>query len=279
MDTTDQGPVSVATGTQATTPEGTTEQAPQSTQGQATGSTTGTTAQAPDSAATADDHFFDPRDLPAELLPAYKQMQGAFTKKMQAVSQNRKKVEAYDAFMQDPVGQLQQMAGQYGYQLTRAEAARALQQQQPAGNQQQQSWEPQTWDEVLQKAEERATQKVLAQLQPLMGNVQKIQASTIEKQLAEIDPNWQIYEDEMRDTMRQHPTLVHDVAKLYRMSVPEDVLSSRAVQTALKKMQSKVDASHVGTKSTVTSAPAPRKAKTFDEAVQIAKEQLAAQGG
>jgi len=52
-------------------------------------------------------------------------MQAAFTKKMQGLSGDRQKIEAYNQFMQDPIGQMQQVAKQYGYSLTRAEAAAA----------------------------------------------------------------------------------------------------------------------------------------------------------
>lgn len=40
-----------------------------------------------------DDTFFDPTSLPAELVPAYKQMQGAFTKKTQEIAEQRKELE------------------------------------------------------------------------------------------------------------------------------------------------------------------------------------------
>ena len=49
-------------------------------------------------------------------------MQAAFTKKTQAVAQDRQKIEAFDAFMADPMSQIQQLAQQYGYSLTQANA-------------------------------------------------------------------------------------------------------------------------------------------------------------
>lgn len=41
--------------------------------------------------------FFDPKSLPEELMPAYKQMQGAFTKKTQEIAEQRKQFEALQA--------------------------------------------------------------------------------------------------------------------------------------------------------------------------------------
>lgn len=42
-----------------------------------------------------DQSFFDPNQVPDELKPAYKQMQGAFTKKTQELAQERKAAEEY----------------------------------------------------------------------------------------------------------------------------------------------------------------------------------------
>lgn len=41
-----------------------------------------------------EESFFDPNNLPEELVPAYKQMQGAFTKKTQEIAEMRKEAEA-----------------------------------------------------------------------------------------------------------------------------------------------------------------------------------------
>ena len=225
--------------------------------------------------------FFDPSALADELKPAYKQMQAAFTKKMQGISGERQKIEAYNQFMSDPIGQMQQVAAQYGYSLTRAQAAQAVQEQQ----QQAPSWEPQSWDEVMARAEERAEQRIMAKLQPFLGNVQKQTAMTIERQLSEIDPQWRTYEDDMRSKLQMHPTLVNDVAELYKLSVPEEVLTSRAVQAAMAKFKSKTEQAKVsGTTRTSRSEPAPpdltkmKSGDAFNAAVEIARKRLASGG-
>jgi hypothetical protein len=231
----------------------------------------------------AEDTFFDPSKLPPELMPAYKAMQAAYTKKTQAIAADRRKIEAYDAFSRDPITNLQQIAQQYGYTMTKGEARQILanQQQGPAAaSKSNEPWQPQSWDEVLERAEQRAMEKLMAQFAPYMQNVQKLQANNIEHQLSQIDPQWHLYEDEMRQNLAKHPSMAEDVNLLYRMSVPEEVYSSRAVQAALKKLESATKAAAVGSKSqTSKAAPAPRTAKTFAEAVEIAKEQLARSGG
>lgn len=277
-----QSPVTMPEGITPAAPEpGTTAVAPEVSTGQAPGQPSPDTGQATSAPQAEEPTFFDPSAIAEELKPAYKQMQAAFTKKMQGLSAHKQKIEAYDQFMRDPIGQMQQVASQYGYSLTRAQAAQAVQEQQN----QAQNWEPQSWDEVMSKAEERAEQRIMAKLQPFLGNVQKQTATNIERQLSEIDPQWRSYEDDMRSMLQQHPTLVNDVSMLYRLSVPEEVLTSRAVQTALAKFQSKTEQAKVsGTTRTSRSEPAPpdltkmKSGDAFRAAIDIAKKTIASGG-
>ncbi|MBE3145331.1 MAG: hypothetical protein IMZ61_15640 [Planctomycetes bacterium] len=98
----------------------------------------------------------------------------------------------------------------------------------------------------------------MAKLQPFIGNVQQVTAKNIERQLAEIDPEWATYQDNMRTTLQKYPQMVDDVEALYRNSVPPEVLHSRAVQQALSKFQSKTDQAKVsGSSKSSRSEPAP----------------------
>jgi hypothetical protein len=273
-----QGPVSAVTGQTGATPDagtGTIAPDPVEVGGQAGSQGSPTQGQAP-STQGVEDSFFDPKILSEkpELAPAYKQMQQAFTKKTQEIAKSRQKIEAYDAFMSDPVGQMQQIALQHGYSLNRSQAQQALNQQsaQDGG----QDWQPNSWDDVFAKAEERAEQRIMQRFAPLLQNVREIKAESIEQKLDKIDPDWRLYEDEMRTNMGSHPTLINDIGKLYRLSVPEDVSTSRAVAEALKKLQSKTDAAHVGGKSTTSkTVSAPKEIKSFQDAVEEAKRILA----
>jgi hypothetical protein len=264
----------------------------ESTEGQAPEGTDGsqTTGGAPEGSegqpaiettdGTQEQTFFDPNSVPDELLPAYKNMQRAFGQKMEALSANRQKIEAYDAFSADPVGSLQNYARQYGFQLTRAEAAQQLQ-----GNQPQEEWQPQNWNEVLERGaamgEERAYNRMRQELGPMFQEVQSMKKQGIEQQLNDIDPTWRQYEDSMMENLRTHPTLSSDAALLYKMSVPEEVRESRATQRALARLEKKAESAQGAGKSSTTKHPSaelPDRALTFDESVKAAKKRMAEEG-
>ena len=255
---------------------GTTDGTPATETG--SGTATGATSTGPAATGQApEDSFFDPTQLTPELQGRYKQMQSAFSKKMAEMADRAKKYQALEQFspvieqfQRDPITTIQQLAAQQGFQLTRAQAAGVAAQQGVAPQQ----WEPQTWDEVLSKAEERAEARLMQKLAPIIGNVQQMTAKNIESQLDGIDPEWRTYENVMKDTLREHPTLVNDVRKLYRLSVPEDVMESRATQTALTRLTKRTDAAKASGTSTVKSAPAPPDIKTFQDAVAFAKAEL-----
>jgi hypothetical protein len=110
---------------------------------------------------------------------------------------------------------------------------------------------------------------------PVIQNVQQMQAKNIEAQLEDLDPQWRAYEDTMRANLRDHPTLVKNVEQLYRLSVPTEVLESRATQAALARINKTTSAARVsGTSTARSTTPAPREIKTFADAVEAAKEQL-----
>lgn len=277
-----------------TPPVGGTGQA-QDPAAQAKGTTPQETPHQPASA--AEDHFFDPREfeslvqtLPEDqqkhLKALHKQLQGAYTTKAQQIAAHRKKVEAYDAFVSNPVESIRQVASQYGLSLGPSQG------QQQGGQQQNgaqspwgidPSWQPQQWGDVVGKVAEVLTplirQQTLQDFDPIIRNVQSMTAGNIQAQLEKIDPQWSIYEDDMRQTLREHPTLVKDPVKLYRMSVPEEVQKSKAVQEALKKMKAQTDAGKVGgASSAAPSAAAPAKVNSFQDAVEAARTQLRSQG-
>jgi len=280
-----QSPASAGSGQPDPTPATGTSQADPSAQtdGQAQGGAPGTSQQTPGSGTTDVEELYDPKELEAQLANAdpkvanqiralAKQLHGTFTKKTESISKSRQKIEAYDAFMTDPVGEIQKLARQYGIQINQPG------QSQPS-SQNGEPWEPKTWDDVFSKMRETIMGEVQEYLKPVFSNVQKVTASNIERQLDEIDPVWRTYEDDMKENIRKHPTLVNDVAKLYRISVPEDLLKSKAIQAALKQIDEKTKSSNIhGSHSTSRSEPAPKKATNFNEAVQIAKEILSKQG-
>lgn len=257
---------------------------------QTTGNGPETTAAAPVSQTTgqqtsqsapvqAEETFFDPesiKDKP-ELMSAYKQMQGEFTKFAKQRKDFMQKVQAYDAFTSNPAQALQELATQYGFTLTRAQAQQMVNNQ--TQDQNAQKLEPQSWDEVYKTAEERAIASVMKQLQPFLKNVEDTRKSQLETMLDSSCPDWRVYEDRMTETLKSHPTLVNDPVTLYRLSVPPEVLESRATQAALRKLQDKATAAKASPGSTTNqTATTTKKATSFNEAVANAKAQLEAKG-
>lgn len=221
--------------------------------------------------------FFDPQEyealaaqLPDDLrgqMDAYKKsLQAGFTKKSQEYASNRHKIEAYDAFEKNPQGVLNQLAQQYGYQLLQGG-------QQSQGDQQ--NWEPQNWDEVMERAEERAMQKVLQQLGPVLNEVKSLKETTTEQYLDGRYPDWRTYEENMRGIMEKHPTLAKDPDSLYRMAVPPEILQARATKAALKKIETQSQGARVSGQSTTSkSTSKPTGKLSFNQAVEVAKQRM-----
>ena len=262
----------------ASEPDVKTEAAPEPTEGRAEpdkGTSKG--KEAPKKSATEEGFLgdFDISTLSEEGRAAYevlnKQFKSAYTKKMEGFKGLREKVQAYDNFMANPEENLKQAAKQYGYEMVRT--GQGTQKQTNGDNLNE--WQPQTWDEVFSRMEDRITKSFMGRLQPVFENLQTITSSNIERQLMEIDSDWKMYEDEMSQNLKLHPTLAKDVAKLYKLSVPEEVLKSKYTQAALKKFEDKAKGAKVSSKSSVSaSAVQTNKKLSFDEAVEEAKRRL-----
>jgi hypothetical protein len=253
--------------------------------------TDATTAPAPETASPADSstpaqvaapdeprQFYDPKDVPVELQDSYKRMQGSYTKKMQEISsfakEHRQKVEAYDNFMRDPVGTMQQLAAQQGYRLTKAEAAAAAAQAAT-------EFQPKTWDDVISRAKSEAKQELLAELQPFMSEIRNTKRSQIETALDSEYPEWRAHEEDMVKLINQHPTLASDPAMLVRLAIPKEVMESKATQAALEKLRKKTEANKATSGSTTTKMATDTKPGVFkdiNEAVAFAKERLRREG-
>lgn len=236
----------------------------------------------PAGAATEEEVFFDPKDLAPELQAGWKQLQKAFTQKTQAIAANRKKIDQYDAFVRDPVGSMQQMAARLGYTLTPAQAAAAVAAQQAKPET---PWQPQSWDEVIAKSREEAVKeaetRILERMKPVFTELESLKRTSIEQQLDDAWPEWRQHEDAMIDTLQKHPTLANDPATLARVSVPQSVLESKAMQAAMRKLETRAKTAAVGSGSSANKAatnPKSQAVMSFDEAVAYAKNQLRERG-
>jgi len=125
-----------------------------------------------------------------------------------------------------------------------------------------------------------AEKRVMEKLQPYLKEVQTVKRTNLETMLDQSCPDWRVYEDDMMANLKAHPTLVNDPVKLYQLSVPSNVLESRATQKALKKLQTKSGNGQVSGGSTTTKTPSqmPTGPMTFDDAVKAAKAKLQADG-
>lgn len=251
--------------------------------GQAQADSTGTTAQAPVQGAGtsvgngqttgngpdagAMESFFDPASIAdkPELQSAYKQMQASYTKRMQDFAKHRTKIDAYDRFEKDPLGTLRELATNYGWQLV-----------QRGDKDQSQDWNPQSWDDVMAKAKE----EVLKEMRPVFNEVKTLKKQNIEARLDSQYPDWRTYEDAMMDKLRAHPSLVEDPDALYRLSVPSEIWEARATSKAMQKLKGASENAQVSGGSTTTkqTTQEPTGPVSFDQAVDIARKRIAAQG-
>lgn len=244
---------------------GTTAAAPASTQGQSP-ALSQTTANGSGSGDV--ESFFDPKSIAdkPELVSAYKQMQGKWTKEMQRFKEAAKKAEAYDTFAANPGESLRTLANQLGYNLV---------QRDPKAKEGDET--PKTWGDVYA----RAKQEVLKEMQPIIGEVRQLKQQNVEQYLDNHYADWRTFEGDMLETLKSHPTLAHDPDKLYRLSVPEEVWEARATKAAMAKLKATSDAGQISganasPKQTTTTAPP--KGASFNDYVQWAKEKLARDG-
>jgi hypothetical protein len=278
------------------TPEGQT--APSASQGTSaaepasggTGQPDGAQGTTGEAGTQADEVLFDPaeyeslaKELPENLRrqaeALKKSLQGAFTKKTQAIANQRKDLELVNSFRRNPEATLQQVASQLGYKLTKAQAAAAV--DAAGGNE---GWnpdqgDPQSWNDVAGFLLNKMREEFGGKLQPIEQEFRSIKRKSFEQQLSEIDPGWEQYEDEMIAELHAHPTLARDPAKLYRVSVPVDVFEARATQRALAKLEGKKQSAQVAGASTHKKMSGLSDEKlSFSQAVEAARKKLAEEG-
>jgi len=227
----------------------------------ATPADSGTIEQTTDQGTVSEESFFDINELDPGLLPAYKQMQGAFSKKMGGFTEQQSKIDAFDAFQNDPQAEIRRMAQQYGIELGQPKA--------------EENFDPQNWDDVMSMAKSQ----IMEELSPLFKDVQATKKASIETKLDSDYPDWRTYETEMIGLLKTHPSLSQDTDMLYKMAVPESIQMAKATKIALDKLKNKTDGATMSSGS--TTARQLDKSKTvssFSEAVQMAKQNLADQG-
>jgi hypothetical protein len=252
------------------------------TDGQSADQTAAGTTDDKGTQATAEDTFFNPEDIKGkpELEKAYKQMQSSYTKKMQEISEGKQKIDAYDAFRADPVSNVQAMAKQLGFTISKAEAQHQVDQAQAN-----QDFQPDSWEQVFGAMGDRMKpmleQMFEQRFGPVVNQVQAMKKESIESFLDENAPDWRQYEDNMKATLQQHPTLANDPKTLYELSIPPEVRTSRATKAALQKMQNKVESNKTAGISTTkagSDVDMPSGTMTWEQSIDWARKKLAAEG-
>jgi|SRR3990167_880003 len=201
-----------------------------------------------------DTTFMNPNTLPDELKPAFKKMQQAFTKGMQAIAAQREKVKLFDMFNEDPRAAVKMLAAKAGVTVVEDGVKKA--------------------DDVEENETTKYIRKIVREeLVPSLEGFKKEQAQLkVQTDLAYLDsnfPDWYLYEDTMADLVSKHPTLGHDLDTLYEMS-KRAVERGEGKQKAASKKE-RVITKTSGGKGGVTT---PAKAGTVWEAFQQAKKQL-----
>ena len=232
--------------------------------------TTGDELQQTNTGTAPEDTFFDPSSLGDDpnLNAAYKQMQGAWTKRMQEASALQKRYEGrdddlvlVDQFKKDPVSVIKHMAGQYGLNIA----------------EQSQEFNPQNWNDVIKTAEDRAYQRLRQEMGPVMQDLHNVKKQSIESYMDGKYPDWRHYESKMTQLVTAHPSLASDPDLIYKMAVPDDIIQKRANQAALNKLKGQAESAQMTGKTTTSRTPlSPKMAGSFHEAYLMAKEEQAA---
>ena len=285
---------------QSVTPESTENVEPDNNQ-----ELNGTIPQPLEQQAQEEEHFLkgstlDPRQLPAEIQPIWKKMQGAYTKRMQEIAPIREKAAIVERFYNDREFAFQtvaQWAAQNGYSIAPVGAAQQ-QFQQPAAQPQRQGDVPRELvesikanlpDELQWMAESQAkAQWAAAQmmLKPLVEQQKQTQQSQLAQEwdrlaeeLTESAPGWEEHEPEMAELLNfmqgpqmRHPKYGSKHQLLYNL------VNSNAAATAqvAKRMNAAVKnrpSSGITTGRTATNfADRIKQAKNSQEAFRLAAQ-------
>ena len=199
--------------------------------------------------------FMNPNELPKELLPSFKAMQKSFTRAMQRIAGDRDKVAMYDQLMTNPQQAIEQLARKAGVQI-----------QQPVNQQ--------TGEEVSDTDTTKWIRKIVQDtLAPTIASMRteqaNIKAQTAIAYLNENHPDWYLYEDVMSELVKKHPSLRDDLDSLYTLS-KTGADRAATVKKASTKTEKVITQTSKGRGGVVT----PSKAKTVQEAFDIAKKQL-----
>lgn len=268
---------------------------------------TGTTEAT--SAVQAAETFTNPNDLPAELQPIYKRMQASYTRKMQALSQDRNELrsesENYRRLMNDP---------EYARQVILESAERLGLQVQPKGGGNgnghaaatpsaggapadlvktvesrlapEMKWMARDLADAAWIANQAALQPVI-QRQNLDARERRgEQYEALAAELSAKVPDWQEHEDEMAQILNflssdqlTHPVYGSKVEMLYNMATKNTAATREAVRRVTNAARNRTVTGRAETSTTPNLAEAVKKAPTMQDAWKIAAQAAAEKVG
>lgn len=235
-----------------------------------------------DTSLTEEATFFDPKTLEEhpELMPVYKSLQSAYTKKNMAVTDKEKTLDGMmqlqDAFNKDPQGTVKAIAEQMGMQIVSPGSQVQANGNNPAPFQE--GWEPQTWGDIPDALKPMIQQAIDQAVAPLNQELTTLRTSRIENTLDEVTPVWREHEAEVMNLLRAAPVLAKSPEQLLRAALPPAVFEKQAMQQAMKKLKGQGESANVSGASTTTRQPSNNAAqpKNFAEAVMAAKKAMGA---
>lgn len=253
---------------------GITPEAPATAEGQTEGPEIRDAAPTPPETPTAEPSFTDidlstlPPEIAAQVEATKKLMQADYTRKTQAIAQDRQKVDAMNAFLSNPLHpDNQRFLAQYGYVLPNQSERQATQSNEP--------YEPQSWEELLTKAAQMGRDLAMQEMAPITTQMQQMGVERVMSRLNQIDPDWRKYEAEMMQLLNQYPQMAREPDKLYRLAVPPEVMEARIFKTISEKYKGQAQHASTHTKpSAPRSKPGRPKVSNFEEAFALAQQQV-----
>ncbi len=242
--------------------------------------------------------FFDPNALPEELKPVWKKMQGAYTKKMQGIAEDKKLAGVVRRFDTDPqfaISTIQQKAAQLGYSISKAQAADIAQGQAAMPGainapdslvqliKSRLSPELQFMANDLANSSWAVQQAMLAPIQQKQQEDDKARRETEYEdhvaKLSERYPGWEAHEEEMDRIMEfmespklNHPVYGSKMELLYKLATGNGAAIAEAATRMGSAARNRVNSGVINRQSMPNISDRVRKAPTMNEAWEIAKE-------
>jgi len=188
-------------------------------------------------------NLFDPNEYPKELQPAFKKMQGIFTRKLQ---ENKDKLTLVELMESNPEELVAMLAKKTGLTVTKE-----------AEEEGKELSETEKWIVGLIKEHTKGAGSDIRTEVAQMKSAQRLEL------LSEKHPDWTMYEDEMAAIVKKHPTMADDLDTVYTLAKKSIDEAGTVLARSKKKKQV---ATKTRTSKKVKSEPRPKTAKEALEA-------------